>query len=224
MISLVCPSRHRPASMERFVTHALETATNPVEVVFVLDDDDPESHDKASKLGCSLSVVPRQALSNYWNLGAQVASGDILGIMADDIVFRTAGWDELVQGEFERYPDRIVFVFGRDGLHDEQLGTHGFLHRRWIEAVGHFTVPDFSCDYVDTWIDDVASRIDRRSYLPTLYTEHLHPSNGKAQIDDLHRERMANGARDNVVARFMSTQGERIREAEKLREAIRCAS
>ena len=57
----------------------------------------------------------------------------MLGQMGDDIVLRTLGWDQLVEAVFERWPDRIVFVHGRDG----------FLHRRWVDTLSYFVPPAF---------------------------------------------------------------------------------
>lgn len=216
-VSLLCPTRRRPASARRFFDSALDAASGPVEVVWYVDDDDepPETG--------TLVQGPRIALSDCWNRCAEVASGDILGLMGDDIVFRTPGWDGLVVEAFETVPDRILYVHGRDGIHDGALGTHGFLHRRWVEAVGRFGPSGFSCDWIDTWLTDVADALGRRCYLPALYTEHLHPAVGKAPADDTHRERMERGQHDDVASLYLQRQSERTREVQVLRTLMESA-
>ena len=109
---------------------------------------------------------------------------------ADDIRFRTPGWDEAVIEAFEKYDDKIVYVYGRDGIADERMATHGFMHRRWYEALGYFTWPAFSSDYGDLWNHTIARKLDRLHYIEEVYTEHLHPAVNKAELDATHRDRI----------------------------------
>jgi hypothetical protein len=153
-----------------------------------------------------------------WNECWRHAHGPILMHCGDDIVFRTQGWDTMVRNVFERYPDRIVFVHGDDGYWQDRLGTHGFLHHRWTEAVGTFCPPYFSSDYNDAWFTEVARELDRKVYLPDLLTEHLHPAFGKAPMDQTHLERIERGRRDNVDQRYIDLAPERAEWVTTLRE------
>lgn len=223
MISLCLPTRGRPESVKRFVENAVDNASgDDFEIVFWVDDDDQESWDTLGALDAPISGRrgPRTTLSDCWNKAASQASGDILGMMADDIVIRTPCWNLMVEAEFAKYPDRIVFVHGDDGLQHAALGTHGFLHRRWVEAVGRFLPPYFSADYCDTWLNDVAVALGRRVYLPELFTEHMHPSAGKAEWDQSHMERMERLKRDCVEQVYIDTAPERASEVAILRELI----
>lgn len=190
IISLLTPSRGRPKSFHEMVESAYSTASHPagIEVVARLDDDDPE---RASyQPFVPVLVGPRTTLSSYWNECAAQASGEILMQCADDIRFRTYGWDELVIEAFEDYADHIVYVYGRDGIADQRMATHGFMHRRWYEALGYFTWPEFSSDYGDLWNHTIAERLDRLHYIEEVYTEHLHPAVDKGPMDQTHRERL----------------------------------
>jgi hypothetical protein len=228
VISLICPTRQRPENMRRFVEHAINLADGPVEIVFIIDWDDVPSRAEALRCtpGLKTSSIlvdeppPETVMSDLWNVGARAAHGDVLGLMGDDIVIRTPGWDRLVEHTFHTVPDRIAYVHGRDGVHDRALGTHGFLHRRWVDAVGRMTPEMFSCDYADAWINEVADRIGRRIYIPDLYTEHLHPAVGKAPVDESHRKRMERGERDNVPQIWADTVGERVRDATLLHKLM----
>lgn len=223
MISLLCPTRGRPDSIRRFVHHALKTAEGDIEILFYVDSDDEESADTVRSFAIPEVVLvtgPRRVMSDYWNHLVPAAHGDILGLMGDDIVIWTHGWDRMVEEEFERWPDRLVFVHGRDGLQDARLGTHGFLHRDWISGVGHMTPDCFSCDYADAWINDVANALGRRVFLPGLMTEHLHPAAGKAPVDATHEERIARGARDNVAELYAAKAPERQADIDRLRKMI----
>lgn len=225
MISILCPTRGRPASILRLADSVADTAAGGYEIVLYVDDDDQPTRDLLAGLPAPGSPIrpiigPRTVLSRCWNTCAAVARGDILMHCGDDIVFRTPGWDRMVADAFEQYPDRILFAHGRDGLRDQALGTHGFLHRRWVATVGYFVPPYFSCDYNDTWLTEVADAIGRRRYLPEVYTEHLHPDAGKAEWDVTHRARKARGAQDNVEALYNSLAHERAADAAKLRAAM----
>ena len=196
---------------------ARETAEGPIELVTRLDDDDPAVY---PDMGDVRIVGPRGLLSAYWNECYQQASGEILMHAGDDIRFRTVAWDARVRSVFDAIPDRILFVHGDDGHQHERLGTHGFLHRRWVETVGYFVPPYFSSDYNDTWLTEVADRLGRRIYLPDVGTEHLHPHAGKGEWDLTHRERLTRHAQDNVDALYASLADAREADAGKLRAVM----
>lgn len=219
-VSLLCPTRGRPENMRRFVESAQETADHPVEVVFYVDDDDPASAEVAIELGADFKVGPRIVLSEMWNRCFKLAEGDVLGHMGDDIIFRTPHWDTMVCAEFDNCPDRILFVHGRDGYHDANFGTHGFIHRRWVETVGYFCPPYFSSDWNDAWLNDVANLLGRRRFLADVYTEHMHYVFGKAAHDATYSEREARGAADHVYQLYQDKAGERAADADKLRAVI----
>ena len=169
MISLCCPTRGRPDNVRRLVSSAMATATCPdeIECVFYFDDDDGASRPLLADRGLIdeerviVIVGPRTVLSECWNRCAERARGEILQHCGDDIVFRTREWDTLVAQAFEAVPDRILLVYGRDGIQDQNLSTHGFVHRRWVDTLGYLCPPYFSSDWNDTWLFDVAGAIGR---------------------------------------------------------------
>jgi glycosyl transferase/beta-hydroxylase protein BlmF len=223
MISLLVPTRGRPHNMERFYDSAHSTATRgEFEIIFYIDDDDQPSIDKAAELPNVVSAIgPRIVLSECWNRCAEVSLGTILFHGGDDIVFQTDGWDDMVEGTFADSEDKILFVHGRDGYHDARFGTHGFIHRRWMDALNYFVPPLFSSDFNDAWLNDLANALDRRVYLPDLFTEHRHYVFGKAPHDDTYKEREARGAADNVLAIYAATADQRAADVEKLRAVMK---
>ena len=210
--------------MCRFAGSAWDTAEGDVEVIWYIDRDDAASRATAHVLAdsepCTIVVGSRCHLSALWNHCAPYANGPILGHMGDDIVFRTPGWDARITEVFERYPDRIAFVHGNDGVHGNRLGTHGFVHRRWVDAVGHFTPDGFPHDYCDTWFTEVADTIGRRVYLPDVLTEHMHPDVGKAEYDQTYREHAAAGQSVDVAWLYQSRWAEREADVACLRKAM----
>ena len=219
MVSLLCPSR-RPDGLARLLVSAdLHAKTADWLLYAYVDEQDAPAYNLVHP---RLRVVRgrRQVLSHYWNVLASLAVGDIFGMMGDDIVIQTPGWDAIVEREFAKFEDRIAFVYGRDGLHDQRIGTHGFLHRRWVEAVGHMTGPYFSCDWADNWIHETANMVGRAHFVKELYTEHMHPAAGKAEWDEGHLERMERGRRDNTPQLFIDTLPERQADARILRKLL----
>lgn len=129
-------------------------------------------------------------LSVKWNECYEVAQGDVFMHCGDDIIFRTPGWDEVVREAFDEVPDKVLFAFGRDGYQDgNNFGTHGFIHRTWVDTVGYLFPPYFVSDYNDTFLNDVSKLIDRHREIP-IFTEHMHYICGKAEIDQNTRERL----------------------------------
>ena len=217
MISLLLPTRKRPQNLIRLYESVKVTATKDIEFSVYVDDDDQESAEVAQNLNVVVTVGPRVVLSEMWNVACKAASGDIFMHCGDDIIFRTPGWDQIIEKEFDKVPDKILFVHGDDlSGNAHNGGTHGFLHKNWVDVIGYFVPPLFSCDYNDTWLNWVADKIGRRVYVPAVVTEHMHPSFYKAELDETHLERISRGQRDDVVALWESTKPLRELDAYKL--------
>lgn len=221
MISLLTPTRGRPESMERLAQSVLDTAKGDVEIIAYLDDDDESDYTRLPSI-VSVYKTKRTVLSQYWNLAYEKATGPIYMHCGDDIVFQTRGWDTKVIAAFDKYPDKIVFVYGDDGdpNKEKKFGSHGFLHRNWVEAVGYFVPPYFSSDFNDTWLNEVAEDIGRKEKIDIL-TEHMHPAFGKGVIDLTHAERYVRHWKDDMPSMYASKEYERKADAEKLRKVMK---
>lgn len=198
-ISVLLPTRKRREMFLRMYTSAMSLANHPgrVEVVYYVDDDD-NSYEGLNLYNTTRVTGPRVVLSEMWNACYEAAQGDIFMHCGDDIVFRTEGWDDVVRATFDEYPDGIAFVYGEDGNGESgrnQFGTHGFIHRNWVNTVGYFVPPYFVSDYNDTFLNDVAKKINRHRHIDIL-TEHMHYSLGKSEIDENTKERLERHERE----------------------------
>jgi len=139
----------------------------------------------------------------------------------DDIVFKTPGWDVIVEQAFAESEDKILLVHGNDldPNFSSRFGTHSCLHRRWIETLGYFIPPYFSSDNGDRWLMEIADFLDRRKYLPYI-TEHIHFRTGKAELDSTYRERLERHQRDNPDALYIEMFPERYADIEKLQRVM----
>jgi hypothetical protein len=228
LISILCPTRRRPGQVKDLIASAAGTATYPeqLQFVFYVDGDDPTRNEIQSlqpqAFGVPVEVItgPRVVLSQMWNECYKLADADVLMQCGDDIRFRTRGWDTKVLSQFLRYPDRIALVHGQDGIQGDRIATHGFLHRRWVNVVGYFVPPIFASDYNDLWLTEVADAIQRRIYLPEVYTEHMHPVAGKGPLDRTHQERLDRHNTQDCDRLWRDTAIERRVDADKLRAYI----
>lgn len=219
-ICLCVPTRGRPEGVKRLLESICDTTAHldRVSVVFRVDDDQEEADwwpvTTRGPMHIHTLSRPRGVLSDYWTECAHYMMGletrfDTFMQCADDIVFRTEGWDDLVDLAFSRYPDEIALVYGRDLMHDQKLATHGFVSRRWVETVGYFTPSGFASDYGDSWIDSIAMALGRRVFVKDMITEHMHYSNGKAPVDATTRDRLAKHDHNALVDLWTSRAGER---------------
>lgn len=195
-----------------------------IELIFYIDSDDEESIKMSKLLGSNVRTVIDERgdgnLSMMWNRCYEKSSSDIVMHCGDDIRFRTLNWDQIVLNEFNKYKDKIVLIYGDDGIRKDDLATHGFLHKNWIKTVGYFLPPYFSSDMNDYWLTTVARNIGRLVKID-IYTEHLHPAVGKHELDITHQERIERGKRDDVRILYESKQDERDEDCKKLNKFIK---
>ena len=222
-VSVLVPTRNRPGNVRRLIDSAHATSALPPEFIFYVDDDDPTCAQTiyiAHAAGASVITGPRIVLSEMWNRCAEKASHDVMMHCGDDIVFRSHNWDHIVTAFFAHHVDKLVLVHGDDGYQRANIATHGFYHRNWVETLGYLVPPYFSSDYNDLWLTEVADELGRRHYVPEVYTEHMHPSAGKGDIDQTHQERLARHERDDVAGLYVRLLPERRADVAKLRDAI----
>lgn len=200
----------------------METAGDPTRLEFVvyIDVDDEKQGDYPKRDNIKYIVGERILLSEMWNVCYRnVENPELLMHAGDDLIFQTKAWDTMVHLAFSYFGDKILFVHGDDGHWGSRFGTHGIIHKNWVDVVGYFVPPYFSSDFNDTWLNDVANSLGRRIYLPFV-TEHMHPLFGKAEVDQTHKDRLERHQRDNVGPLYTSKQGEREADAKKLLDFI----
>ena len=162
MISVLCPSRGRPYLAKKMLTSALATAGKEIEILFYLNDDDPEL-DKYKDLIPShhYQIGPDRSPAYSWNKLSEQCRGDILFLMGDDATFETPNWVEKVERAFDQFPDKIACVYPYVPGIKKINNPHFCVHRNWIKALGYFVPPHFCHWYVDTWTRTLAREIRR---------------------------------------------------------------
>ena len=196
-ILLATPTRGRPARLKEMVHSARRTANHPemLRIIARIDHDDKYRGGYLTERGYTLRQGDRVALPVAWNELAAENNYDILMMCADDLRFRTVGWDDDVVRAFEQWPDGIGLVYADDGIHGKKAATHSFVTKKWIDAVGYYLPPTLTGDFVDNWLMILAASVGRIAYLDRTYIEHRHPIANKASWDDTYTYRQSPSGR-----------------------------
>lgn len=129
--SLLVPSRKRPFGIRRLMDSLFHTTRvkNEVEIIFVIDNDDPESKEAIEGIiqmntypGFVIKCLTRERSEflnrDYYNFAASYAQGEFYWAIGDDVVFLVERWDLRIYGYISEYlqnkPDRIVCVGIKD--------------------------------------------------------------------------------------------------------------
>jgi hypothetical protein len=224
MISLMTPTRARPGQLRVMASAARDTAIKPIEIIVWMDEDDPRLMDNLKvcrDLKILYRIGPRSVIhSARWDKCLPLATGELLFHMNDDVILRTPGWDEMVEAEFEKYPDRLIMAHGDDlGCQGENFGCHPIVHRRWVETLGFFIPDCFDGEYGDAVVNFIANRIGRRKFLPFV-SEHMHRLFGKAETDETTLGYLARQAKQNPAQIYKDREADWIAAADELRALL----
>lgn len=197
MISILLPTRARPHRLKRFLDSVASTAANPknIEILLYIDDDDQETRDllpliiEGQPFDCSWSILGyrQQFLGKCINRLAEWAKGDILHLAADDTVFHLNHWDNVVEGYFSLFPDKIALLHGET----PDLPTHPFISLQSVKILGYALYPEFEHGYLDYWLAHMYNKVGRRVFDPTLGPCHEHWHANPIMRDDTYDFRQA---------------------------------
>jgi hypothetical protein len=201
--SLLVPTRSRVERFLGMVATAVRKAALPgmIEICAYVDQDDPQLAEylkSSEEIG--YYVGRRRPVAQAWEALVREASGQILMLCADDLVFRTQDWDALIVEEFARWPGRLAVVSPEDGTKQDK-GTHWFVSREWVRAVGYMTwtgdiaglgpFEHFGCDDVP---EQIARGVGCYVWRRDVLIEHMHHKYGKAPNDSVYASKRMRGA------------------------------
>jgi hypothetical protein len=155
---------------------ARETAYGDINILAYLDSDDT-GRDKYQE---DVFIGEPMPLGPAYQFLYNKSKADIVMMCADDIVFRTHGWDVKVK---EKSPLDGVFLCSFDDLgRPRKEDGHPFIGRKFIDLVGYFTYPKLKHSCVDNWMVDIAKGVNRYIY-SDIVVEHMHPKYNKGNLD-----------------------------------------
>ncbi|GIJ21060.1 hypothetical protein [Micromonospora lutea] len=236
-LSLLCPTRGRAAQLARFVRFLSRSAVDPtrVELLCYVDSDDAqlpayrlafERFERAAgTVRCRLVVGDPVGVPAAWNALAAEAGGDLLLMANDDQLYIDYGWDAMLDARVDAlqrdHPDGVFCLYFDAGQYPEGSQDFPIVTRDWYDTLGYFVPTMFSQWEVETWVFDIAKRLDRLFPVPGVFVEHLHYQDYKAPFDATYqRHRMTRETSFADHAAFLRTAPTRAAEAAKLSSVI----
>jgi hypothetical protein len=208
-LTMIIPSRGRPAAAEQAARSALDNAVLPHTIVLVAVDgccdgiSDPGDHlAYASFARPDLGVIlddEHRGMAATLNRQAtyHVGSGLYLdhwpsctcrhachatthvGFMGDDHRVRTKGWD----AQLAEAAGWWGIAYGDDLIQGAELPTSVVMSADIVRVLGHMVPPVLGHLFVDDYWKALGQGIGALTYVPDVVVEHMHPSAGKAELD-----------------------------------------
>jgi 2-polyprenyl-3-methyl-5-hydroxy-6-metoxy-1,4-benzoquinol methylase len=220
-ISILIPTRGRSHYLTKVFNSIEETTKDKslVDVWIYVDDDD-----ETTKQFIDTYPKDKHSFKIAYVVGPRTnTQGEMTNILrekcttnpgiympaADDYLFVTKHWDNIVREMFNRYPDRILLAYPVDPLTAPDQVTHVILSAEWTNILGRFPTEYFPFWSDDTWLDQVSQMVQRKIRLDMQ----MEPQGGYGKTP-----RMKNLL---FWQRFFNnTMDERIEDANLLRKAI----
>ena len=174
-VSVLVPTRNRVARLRQLLDSYERTtagAEDASELVFRVDDDDIVTRRALSYTRHAVVVGPRDGgyadLPKFFNQLAQAATGDVLMLGNDDIVFVTPQWAPLVLAAANRHPDGVFNVGVR--THNESHFPLSVVSKAVAERLGFLYDPRIF--WGDIYLRDVMGQLGRQVLLPEVEIRH----------------------------------------------------
>jgi len=193
-IALIVPSRERMTLRKNLINSVIETVddTNNITLYMGVDDDDPTKEEitELSKKHSFMEIVKINnggkflGMGKLVNLCSKEVTEDVVGLMGDDSVFITKGWDTKIIEEFKNCPkDNFKMVYVNDGHYGNRIATTPFLHRVYMGINGYLMREEFMGDGGDKWLQRMFFVFGRLKYRKDILVEHRHWLFGKRERD-----------------------------------------
>lgn len=199
---IIVPTRGRPDGFRRLVDAIRATTTGDVQILACVDRDDAAQYEPIEDVW--YMVKERRRFVAITNDAARLYAEEFrcLGILGDDTVPRTEGWDATVLATLDELGTGLCYP--NDLLQGETLPTVCFITTDIVRALGFMTPPVLVHMYSDDFWLALGKALDRIRYLPDVVIEHLHPSVGKAPSDEVYEESKAQTDTDReALARYL---------------------
>lgn len=223
-ISLLCPTRGRPERFRDMVLSAVDTVEAPdlLSLEVRLDEDDPLAlrYPMPRDIRTAFRWGPRVKVPAAFNELARSSTGSILMACADDVLFRTPGWDRRVREALAAWPDGLGIAVPNDGAGRGRRCTAWFCGRELVALLGWHHPESYEHFYCDTHVADLMQRAGRIAWLDQVLIEHMHPNRGKAAVDQTYAEKRqgekGSRASDRDRDLYHSLARQRILDAERI--------
>tara|TARA_R100000908_G_C3741512_1_gene137916 strand:+ start:557 stop:1270 length:714 start_codon:yes stop_codon:yes gene_type:complete len=196
IFSILTPTRNRPDKVQRFITSIKRTTKQHgrVELFFYVDNDDPcleeyvmiEAMYQEDFLRVKFLIGEPKSVSKSWNDLAKMCMGDYMIMGNDDLQYETMSWDNLLESNLNYLPDPYWCSWVNDDINGPKHCAFPIISREWYETLGYFAPGVFNFGYNDTWVFDIAKRINRTNYIGNILVRHRHFSKDSNEMDDTY--------------------------------------
>jgi hypothetical protein len=178
-----------------------------IDHVFGIQSDDRESNRqfkaRAAKFAES-NPPPEWASSSVanWNAAAEIATGDWLIVIADDLI-PPRGWDVDLDKETGPLPQhKPVAIQTPDGIANDNLLRHPIINRALYDQRGFVFDPDYYGVYCDNDLTLWCRKYADVYRAQRLRVSHIHPINGGRESDEICELQNSQQAYRYGAARF----------------------
>lgn len=193
-LAVVIPSRGRPDQAARLVDQIEQTRSADIDVVVVVDHDEPLIAEYERALAKADALLLRPAAGSRGGHVAAINAGALDALrwqpgptaimkLDDDHWPVTPGWDRLMLEALEQLGG-VGIVYGNDLLQGERLPTAPMISASIVRTLGWMGPPELQHLYVDNAWLDLGRDTGCLRYLPDVITEHRHVIAGKAPMDE----------------------------------------
>lgn len=167
------PTRKRPDMARQCIESFRDTKTLGSTDLILITDDDDDSYDEGFADVDKITAT-RGTLITAVNAAASVLAlnYDALFLAADDLVFQTPGWDEILLGSLADLGGTGI-VFGDDKRRYD-VPEHPLISSDWVRELGHFAEPSLAHFYCDNVWAELGKRAGLIRYCPEVVIEHRH--------------------------------------------------
>jgi hypothetical protein len=199
----IMPTRGRPHNLRRFIALWRGLAQRRDDVWrIVVDLDDPrllEYQSIALPFGWNLHIGPRVGTCQSYNgMFKRFPDEPFYGVLADDVVPETEGWD----AQLVETAGRDGVAYGDDGINGEALATHSVVGGDFVRKLGFISLPGLVRLYADNVLTELARADGVLRYRGDVKLTHHHTFNGLAPKDATHEKPEA-GADAQVYHRWL---------------------
>lgn len=219
---VICPTRgRRDNAMRLLQSFEKNTVLNTTNLVFVTDPDDQETYEGVDWGEAQHGILdPREYLTGKLNrtVNNYIDMYDAIMFIADDHVFETVGWDDLMlRGLAQNGGTGMIYP---DGVRRNDVPEIILFSTDIIKELGHFAEPTLGHYYLDNTWAELGKRSNLIHFMPEVKIPHLHYSvDEETQRDKTYSEtEELLGERDrlaynNWVMNIMPVQVSKLRRA-----------
>jgi hypothetical protein len=187
MISLIHPSRGRPAKAKQTLNLWLQKSSKSIKIehIITIDSDDSKLY-SYQQFFKDVSISDSRCVVEATNYGTSLATGNILIYLSDDFSC-PLNWDLLVMEKFKNITEPLLLKsddclqpFGVDVV------TIPIMNRELYNKLGYFWNPIYKSMYVDQDLYWTCKNNNWLSLAPDLKFPHNHYCNGKARKDETY--------------------------------------